>query len=160
MINARAETLAEKPSFKHLLGSRRCLVPAGGFYEWRAEGKRKVPMRVTRKDKKPLLFAGLWDAWREPEGGELFTFTIVTTEANSLLRHIHNRMPVILDNLVAAQWLDPVFTTTKTLEILLQPFPSQLMEAYEVSLLVNDPRNDSPARIEPSGWPPSQARLI
>ena len=160
MINARCETLAEKPSFKHLLSSRRCLIPANGFFEWRREGKRKVPMRVTRKDREPFLFAGLWDVWRQPEGGELFTFTIITTEANSLLRPIHNRMPVILNNLAAAQWLDPVFTTAKTLEILSQTLPAESMEAYEVSLLVNDPRNDSPACIEPSSWPPSQARLI
>jgi len=125
-----------------------------------ARGKAQSAMRVIRKDRKPLLLAGLWDIWRDPEGEELYTFTIITTEANSLIRPIHNRMPVIMDDLAATQWLDPVFTTPKTLEILLQPFPSELMEAYEVSPLVNDPRNDSPACIEPSGWPPSQARLI
>lgn len=160
MTNARAETLAEKPSLKHLFGSRRCLISANGFYECRREGKHKVPMRVIRKDRKPLLLAGLWDMWRDPEGEELYTFSIITTDANSLLHPIHNRMPVIMDEMAGAQLLDPVFATAKTLEILLQPFPCELMEAYEVSLLVNDPRHDSPACIEPSGWPPSQARLI
>jgi putative SOS response-associated peptidase YedK len=125
MINARAETLAEKPSFKQLLSSRRCLVPANGFYEWRREGQRKIPMHVVRKDRQPFAFAALWDMWREPEGGELFTFTIITTQANALLRPIHERMPVIMDDLAGAQWLDPVFTTSRTLSFLLQPCPSE-----------------------------------
>jgi hypothetical protein len=88
--------------------------------------------------------------WRDPEGGELYSFTIITTGANKLLRPIHNRMPVILEPLAAKQWLDPIFTSLRTLSFLLQPFPSELMEAYEVSRLVNDPKNDSPACIEPA----------
>jgi putative SOS response-associated peptidase YedK len=136
MINARAETLAEKLSFKRLLGSRRCLVPANGFYEWRREGKRKIPMHIVRKDRQPFTFAGLWDKRRELERGELYSFTIITTEANALLRPIHDRMPVIMDDLAAAQWLDPVFTTSKTLSVLLQPYPSEWIEAYEVSTLL------------------------
>jgi putative SOS response-associated peptidase YedK len=150
MINARCETLDQKPSFKHLLGSRRCLVPADGFYEWRREGKGKVPMRVRLKGQRPFTFAGLWDVWRDPDGEELYSFTIITTDANKLLRPIHNRMPVILEDLAAKQWLDPVFTSLRTLSFLLHPFPSELMEAYEVSRLVNDPKNDSPACIEPA----------
>jgi putative SOS response-associated peptidase YedK len=150
MINARCETLDQKPSFKQLLGSRRCLIPADRFYEWRRLGKGKIPMRVRLKDQRPFTFAGLWDRWRDPEGGELYSFTIITTDANKLLRPIHDRMPLILDPLVAKQWLDPIFTSFSTLSFLLQPFPSELMEAYEVSRLVNDPKNDSPACIEPA----------
>ena len=91
MINARAETLAEKPSFKRLLGKRRCLVLADGFYEWRKEGKRKVPMRFKLKSNEPFTFAGLWDAWKQPDGNLLRTYTIVTTEPNDVLKPIHNR---------------------------------------------------------------------
>ena len=95
-INARGETLLEKPSFKNLVPTRRCLVPADGFYEWRRDGKRKVPMWIHLKKREPFAFAGLWDYWRDPAGDkELYSFTIITTEANALLRPIHNRMPVM-----------------------------------------------------------------
>jgi len=93
MINARAETLGEKPAFKNLLGKRRCLVLADGFYEWRKEGKGKVPMRSKLKSGEPFVFAGLWDSWKQPDGSLLCTYTIVTTEPNDVLRPIHNRMP-------------------------------------------------------------------
>jgi putative SOS response-associated peptidase YedK len=153
MINARCETLTEKTSFKQLLGTHRCLIPADGFYEWRREGKGKVPMRIVMKDRQLFTFAGLWDVWRgDPEGGELYTFTIITTTANALLRPIHNRMPVIIDRLATNHWLDPAVSHPGTLSILLQPLPSELMDAYEVSRLVNDPRNDSPACITPADW--------
>jgi len=95
MINARAETLTELPSFKLLVDRRRCIVPADGFYEWRKEGKRKVPMWVHLKTKEPFAFAGLWDVWRKPDGKRVESFTIITTEPNELVRPIHNRMPVI-----------------------------------------------------------------
>ena len=153
MINARCETLTEKPSFKQLLGTHRCLVLADGFYEWRREGKGKAPMRIVMKDRQPFTFAGLWDLWRgDPEAGEIYTFTIITTNANSLLRPIHHRMPVIIDKLAEATWLDPVVSSSSMLSILLQPLPSELMDAYEVSRLVNDPRNDSAACIAPADW--------
>jgi putative SOS response-associated peptidase YedK len=153
MINARCETLTEKPSFKQLLGTHRCLIPADGFYEWRTERKGKVPMRIVMKDRQLLTFAGLWDVWRgDPEDGELYTFTIITTNANALLRPIHNRMPVIIDDLAGRTWLDPAFSHPGPLAILLQPLPSELMDAYEVSRLVNDPRNDSAACITPADW--------
>jgi putative SOS response-associated peptidase YedK len=116
MINARCETLAEKPSFKQLLGTRRCLIPAYGFYEWRREGKSKVPLRIVMKDRQLFTFAGLWDVWRgDPEFGELYTFTIITTDANTLLRPIHHRMPVIIDSLGPTTWLDPVVSNPGTL---------------------------------------------
>ena len=153
MINARCETLTEKPSFKQLLGTHRCLIPADGFYEWRREGKGKIPMRIVMKDRQHLTFAGLWDVWRgDPEADELYTFTIITTNANALLRPIHNRMPVIIERLAATHWLDPAVSHPGTLSILLQPLPSELMAAYEVSRLVNDPRNDSAACIAPASW--------
>ena len=148
MINARAETLTEKPSFKRLVGKRRCLVLADGFYEWRRDGKRKFPMRIVLKDKQPFSFAGLWDLWKRSEGGELYSFTIITTEANDLLRPIHDRMPVILDSDCGKTWLDPQFTDPRILTLLLQPFRSDAMEAYEVSTLVNSPTNDLPECIE------------
>jgi putative SOS response-associated peptidase YedK len=98
MINARAETLLEKPSFKQLVATRRCLVPADGFYEWRREGNRKVPMWFYLKDRKPFAFPGLWDSWLDRDTGtQLYTFTIITTRANALVRRIHDRMPVIYD---------------------------------------------------------------
>lgn len=150
MINARAETLAEKPSFKRLIGTHRCLVPADGFYEWRREGKRKVPVWVHLKNKEPFGFAGLWDLWRQPEGAELYSFTIITTDANELLRNIHDRMPVMLDSLAGEQWLDPTFTSFRTLSFLLRPFPSERMEAHDVSTLVNSPANDTEECIEPA----------
>jgi putative SOS response-associated peptidase YedK len=150
MINARAETLAEKPSFKRLIGTHRCLVPADGFYEWRKEGKRKVPVWVHLKNKEPFGFAGLWDLWRQPLGVELYSFTIITTEANELLRPIHDRMPVMLDSLAGDRWLDPTFTSFSTLQFLLRPFPSERMKAHDVSTLVNSPANDTEECIEPA----------
>ena len=98
MINSRAETLAEKPAFKELIGKRRCLVLADGFYEWRKEGKAKVPMRFKLKSGDSFAFAGLWDSWKKPDGSLLRTYTIVTTEPNDVLRPIHNRMPAMLSN--------------------------------------------------------------
>jgi putative SOS response-associated peptidase YedK len=151
MINARAETLLEKPSFKQLVSTRRCLVPADGFYEWRREGKRKVPMWIHLKKREPFAFAGLWDSWLDRDtGSELYTFTIITTEANALLRPIHNRMPVIYDKEMGRQWLEESFCDQPMiLAAVLQPLPSEVMEAYEVSTLVNSPDNDTAACIQP-----------
>jgi putative SOS response-associated peptidase YedK len=150
MINARCETLDQRASFKQLLARNRCLIPADGFYEWVRIGKGKIPMRVRMKDQKPFTMAGLWNLWRDPDGEMLYSFTIITTLANKLLRPIHNRMPLILDPLVAKQWLDPTSIDPRMISVVMQPFPSELMEAYEVSRLVNDPKNDSPACIDPA----------
>lgn len=151
MINARAETLAEKAAFKRLIGKRRCLVLADGFYEWRKEGKRKVPMRIRLKSGGPFGFAGLWDSWRKPDGTELQSFTIITTEANELLRPIHDRMPVILVGDDEKKWLDFDIKDVSQTLTLLKPFPPELMEAYDVSTLVNSPRNDLAECIRPEG---------
>ena len=150
MINARAETLSEKPAFKRLLGKRRCLVPADGFYEWRREGKRKVPVWVYLENKDPFGFAGLWDLWKRPEGEDLYSFTIITTAANERLRPIHDRMPVILEPGSGEKWLDPTYTSFSTLSVLLQPFPSVRMKAHDVSTLVNLPVNDTEECIQPA----------
>jgi putative SOS response-associated peptidase YedK len=150
MINARAETLLEKPSFKQLVARRRCLVPADGFYEWRREGNRKVPMWIHLKSRAPFAFAGLWDYWRDPAGDkELYSFTIITTEANALLRPIHNRMPVIYDKEMGRQWLEESFgDQPMILAAVLRPWPSELMEAHDVSTLVNSPENDTAECIQ------------
>jgi putative SOS response-associated peptidase YedK len=157
MINARSETLLEKPSFKQLVATRRCLVPADGFYEWRREGNRKVPMWIHLKKREPFAFAGLWDYWRDPAGDkELYSFTIITTEANALVRPIHNRMPVIYDKGMGRQWLEESFGyQPMILAAVLRRWPSELMEAHEVSTLVNSPDNDSAECIQPVA--PSQA---
>ena len=152
MINARAETLMEKPSFTHLVEQRRCLVPADGFYEWRREGNRKFPMLIRLKKKDAFAFAGLWDSWRNPQSSEdvLNTFTIITTKPNSMLKHIHDRMPVIYDQEMGKQWLEDVGTSSSmTLDAILQPMPANYMEAYEVSKMVNAPANDQSECVQP-----------
>ncbi|MGZ9243065.1 MAG: SOS response-associated peptidase, partial [Candidatus Binatia bacterium] len=152
MINARSETLMEKPSFKRLVEQRRCLVPADGFYEWR-RGKQKFPMLIRLKNKEPFAFAGLWDAWRNPQLPEdvLQTFTIITTEPNAMLKHIHNRMPVIYDEPMGRQWLEGVGSSSSMkLDAILRPMPAHYMEAYEVSKMVNAPANDRLECVQPT----------
>jgi putative SOS response-associated peptidase YedK len=153
-INARAETLTELPSFKSLVNRGRCIIPADGFYEWRKEGKGKIPMRFKLKSGEPFAFAGLWDSWKQPDGSLLRTYTIVTTEPNDVLRPIHNRMPVMLSNDDAQKWLADDDEIAHALT-LLKPYPPGEMEGYDVSPVVSNPRNDSPECILPvEGWPP------
>ena len=142
MINARAETLAEKPSFRGLLRGKRCLVVADGFYEWQTEGKSKTPMYITLQDGKPFAFAGLWDLWKSPDGRQIQSCTIVTTEPNELMAPIHNRMPAILRPKAYEDWLNPQLRDEQVLTHLLKPYPTELMKARAVSKLVNNPRND------------------
>jgi putative SOS response-associated peptidase YedK len=150
LINARAETLLEKPSFRNLVSQRRCLIPADGFYEWRREGNRKVPVGIHLKKKQPFVFAGLWDSWRNPQEGDVLkTFTIITTDPNALVRRIHNRMPVIFDEAMGRQWLEQRFGRSTSLAAVLRPWPSEYMEAHDVSTLVNALENDSPECIKP-----------
>jgi len=145
MINARSETLLEKPSFKQALQKRRCLIPANGFYEWQRDGKRKIPMWIQLKTRQPFAFPGLWDCWIDQENGKkLFSFTIITTRANALLSRIHDRMPVIYDREMGRSWLEEPVSDPLVLSLILQPVPSERLEAYEVSTLVNSPENDSP----------------
>ena len=154
MINARAETLAEKPSFRTALSRRRCLIPADGFYEWQdaAEGGKaaKTPMFLHRKDSGLFAFAGLWDEWHAPDGSPLRSCTIITTTPNAVAAPIHDRMPVILRPDDEAFWLDKTVTETRDLLSLLVPAPSEDMEAYAVSRRVNVPTIDDPALLAPA----------
>jgi putative SOS response-associated peptidase YedK len=143
MINARAETLAEKPSFKNLLRTRRCLIVADGFYEWKAEGKSKTPMYITLEDNRPFAFAGLWDLWKNPDGRQVQSCTIITTEPNELMASIHTRMPVILRPGAYTDWLNPQLHDTNVLTHCLKPYPTELMKVRPVSKLVNNPRNET-----------------
>jgi putative SOS response-associated peptidase YedK len=159
MINARAETITEKPSYRRLLESKRCLIPANGFYEWRREGNIKIPVWFHLKNRRPFAFAGLWDMWRDVDAEVLYTFTIITTIPNALIRCIHNRMPVVFDALQARQWLDPRLSTRSAdIAADFAPFPSEQMQAHDVSPLVNKPEYDSPECIKPAPHP--QGRLL
>ncbi len=149
MLNARAETVATKPAFRAALRKRRCLIPADGFYEWHQRGRGKQPFRIVLKSQEPFGFAGLWETWTPPEGKEIRTCTIITTEANELLKPIHDRMPVILTRQAEAIWLDPTIQDPAQLLPLLTPYPAHEMTAYAVSTKLNNPTNDSAECIEP-----------
>lgn len=148
-INAKAETVAEKPSFRSAFKKRRCLVVATGFYEWQVQGAYKQPMWIGLRNKRPFAFAGLWEHWKPAEGEPIDTCTIITTEPNDLMAPIHNRMPVILAPTSYDQWLDPTFQKIETLNGLLRPYQSEELTAYPVSTLVNNPRHDTPQCLEP-----------
>jgi len=147
MINARAETVAGKPSFRQAFKKRRCLVVADGFFEWKKIGGKKQPYYIHLKDDQPFGFAGLWERWNR-EGEEIQSCTIITTEPNELMKPIHNRMPVIVQSTDYDRWLDPDFEDGKALQQVLRRYPAELMEAYPVSTLVNNPRNEAPGCIE------------
>ena len=151
LINARGETLAEKPSFRGGYKYKRCLVLADGFYEWMKQPgtKTKVPHFIHMKDRRPFAFAGLWDEWNGPDGSQIRSCTIVTTEPNELMAPIHNRMPVILPPDAYAQWLDTAPQTRETLQPLIRPYPAEEMAAYPVSTLVNSPKNDRAECVVP-----------
>jgi len=144
LINARAESAATRPAFRDALRHRRCLLPADGFFEWKPEGRRKVPYLVRLRDGGVFAFAGLWDPG--PAGG----CVILTTEPNDVVRPIHDRMPVILDPGDYGRWLDAAATDPSRFQQLLRPYPSERLSAIAVSSLVNDPANDSPACLEPA----------
>jgi putative SOS response-associated peptidase YedK len=149
LINARAETLAEKPSFRTALKRRRCLVVADGFYEWKKEGASKTPMYIQLKDGRPFAFAGLWEVWQPPDGSVVKSCTIITTEPNSLLASIHNRMPVILPPQAYDAWLTPGELPTADALSLLQPYDPAQMKAMPVSSRVNSPAVDAPELVLP-----------
>ena len=142
MINARAETLAEKPSFKRLLRSKRCLVVADGFYEWKKENGAKTPMYITLKDGSPFAFAGLWDLWQSSDGRQIRSCTLITTEPNAVVASIHNRMPAILMPDAREMWLDTDLQDEHALLPLLAPYPANEMTARAVSRLVNNPKSE------------------
>ena len=149
MINARAESISEKPSFKLPLKSKRCLIIADGFYEWRKERKNKIPMFFHLKSHKPFGFAGLYDNWTSIDGEKISTFTIITTDANELMKQIHYRMPVILPKEKESIWIDSNIHDIDILLPILKPYDSNLMEMYEVSRFVNSPKNNSKECIQP-----------
>lgn len=148
MINARTETLTEKPAFNRLLSSRRCIIPADGFYEWQQRSGSKQPYRIVLRDERVFSFAGLYDIWSDPEGNKLATCTIITTQPNRLMSDIHNRMPVILRAEDEAEWLDRENMNVSSLLKLLQPYESEKMRAYPVSAAVGNVRNDYPELLE------------
>ncbi len=145
MINARAETVDASPAFRRAFERRRCLVVADGFYEWLKVGKERVPMRVSLSSGEPFAFAGLWETWRSPDGQPVASCTIITTTPNAVMEPVHNRMPVILPRDVEGAWLDSMGARSAAeLKELLAPYAGHDLEVYEVSKLVNSPRNDTP----------------
>lgn len=149
MINARSETVAEKPAFRAAFRRRRCLVPADGFYEWQKQNGAKQPFFIRLRDSRPFAFAGLWEHWGDKEGQVLESCTVLTTQPNELIRPLHNRMPVILHPHSYALWLDPEAQDAGTLRRLLDPYPSGEMVAYPVSRYVNKPQHEGPDCIAP-----------
>jgi putative SOS response-associated peptidase YedK len=160
LINARAEGVATTPAFRAAFKSRRCLVPADGFYEWRTENGIRQPWRITLGDGGPFAFAGLWEAWRDPASGQVVeSFAIITTDANALVKPIHDRMPVILDPQDYDRWLTASATDPGL--GLLRPCAADRLRAYRVDPIVNNPRNDDPAcLVEKPAAPSGQAVLL
>ncbi len=145
MINARAETVTEKPAFRNAFRARRCLILADGFYEWQRSASGKQPYYVTvTDDRYPFLMAGLWERWRDPQGGVIESCAIITTEANGVVANIHDRMPVILDRDDSERWLAPGAAEDPALVELLQPYPDELTQMWPVSQYVNSASNDDP----------------
>jgi putative SOS response-associated peptidase YedK len=149
MINARAETVHQKPAYRGPLRYRRCIIPASGFYEWAGSNAGRQPFYVRRKDGGLLAFAGLWDRWISPDGSELETCAIITTEASPFMQQLHDRMPVILEPTDFDAWLDPDTQKAEALLPLLRPTGGDVLEAWPVSRAVNNPANDSPDLIRP-----------
>ena len=152
MINARAETVSEKPAFREAFARSRCLIPADGYYEWQRQGRlgqRKQPFYIRMRDERAFAFAGLWERWRGPDDKAVETCAILTTEPNAALKEIHDRMPVILDPQDYEQWLDPYIRQAELLQPLLRPYRDDELTAYAVSLRVNDPTHDDAACIAP-----------
>ncbi len=144
MINARAETIAEKPAYRDALKSRRCLIPADGFYEWKREGKAKQPFHFGLKDDGIFAMAAIWERWKDPKGGVLETCSILTTTPNALMQDVHDRMPVILQPDDYDLWLDPGSKKPEAILDLLKPLDARLMRRYAVSTHVNSAKFDDP----------------
>ena len=149
LINARAETIAEKPSFRNAFKKQRCLIIADGFYEWQGMGIQKKPFYIFMKDEKPFAMAGLYENWTNPEGKAVTSCTIVTTEANEFMKPMHHRMPVIIRPSDYDLWLNPMEIDIPKLQKVLVPFDSETMKAYEVSVLANSVANNSEDCIKP-----------
>ena len=147
LINARSETVAEKPAFRHAIKYRRCIIPVSGFFEWSHSAGKKQPYYIQLADQTPMFLAGLWESWKATDGSVIETFAILTTAANKLVEPIHDRMPVILHPDVFNLWLSINMHDPDQLHQLYQPFPAVEMTAHKVPDLVNNPRFDSPACI-------------
>jgi len=149
MINARSETAAKRPAFRAAFRRRRCLVAADGLCEWKKRGQEKQPYHIHLADERPFAFAGLWERWKEEEESEpLESCTILTTDANEMMRALHDRMPVLLAPEDYDRWLDPHLDDAEELQDLLEPYPPEEMEAHPVSKHVNNPRNEDPRCVE------------
>jgi putative SOS response-associated peptidase YedK len=159
-INARSEDIASKPTFKRLIPHQRCLVIADGFYEFRADGKVKHPVRYILKDKNLFAFAGLFDRWKKSSREIITSCTILTTEPNALVRKVHNRMPVMLTRENESRWLDPALDSYDALRPLLKPVPEKMMRAYDANPAVNSVRNNGPHLIEPFDYSDPQQTLL
>jgi putative SOS response-associated peptidase YedK len=157
VINARGESVLDKPAFRNAMTRRRCLIPADGFYEWQATGGRKQPYYVRGKSGAPLAFAGLWETWTGPNGEELDTAAIITTTANRTLAAIHARMPVIVPEEAFDLWLNCAEVDAETAAALIAPAPDDLLEAYEISTAINRVANDNPKVLERLSGGASQA---
>ena len=147
-INARSETVAEKPAFRSAIKHRRCLIIADGFYEWQPQGKKKQPYYFTMANSEPFAFAGLWENWESPEAKNIVSCSIITTAANETVHPVHDRMPVILPEGDWEEWLDPSVNTSQQVLPLLKPYASAAMIANAVSAIVNSPTRDSPECIQ------------
>jgi putative SOS response-associated peptidase YedK len=142
MINARAEGITEKPSFKRAIVRQRCLVPATYFYEWQATKDGKVPHLIKLKNEKIFSFAGIYDESKDTDGNIIRSYSIITTEANTVMQKVHHRMPVILDREEEARWLDPDMVEPEQITQFLNPYDPDQMELFPISTLVNSPKND------------------
>ena len=163
LVNARVDTLQEKPSFRGAFRSRRCLIPADGFYEWKTIGGKKQPMYFTMNDGAPFALVGLWERWEGPDGTVIESCTTLTTEPNEVVSPIHDRMPVILPPEAYALWLDPRVTEPQRLVPLLGSYPAEAMRVHAVSPQVNSASAEGPACIEPVAElapPPEELRLF
>jgi len=149
MIMARADTVAQKPAFESAFQKRRCLMVADGFYEWQKTNGKKQPYFIGLKDQDPFAFAGLWERWKNPEGDAVESCALITTDANDIVRPIHDRMPVILQRRDYETWLDLEIQDTMALQKLLRPYPGEAMMAYPVSSFVNNPRNEASRCVDP-----------
>jgi putative SOS response-associated peptidase YedK len=149
LINARAETVADKPAFRAAFRRRRCLIPTNGYYEWSPLGGGKQPYFIRLADPRPFALAGLWEEWHDPEGEDIESCAVVTAEANDYLRPLHERMPVILDPKDYDLWLDAGQGTPERAKPLLAAYPGEEMRTFPVGPRVNNPRNEGPACIEP-----------